>query len=430
MMNRSFTATCVTAIALVLVSAPAAEAQLGGLARRATRAAEDGLAAEIDRLVREGVRCAFYDAACIQQAEANGQTPVMTDGSGNLITDEDGKPLTDPEEASKQAGEATRPGEGAWANYDFVPGDRVLFYDDYSDDRVGDFPRPFDLLEGNWEVVEWQGQRFIRGISGGTISVELPETLPERFTIEFPASVQHGNASLKISTAPIDHGNRDFAGSAIVLRTVEAGLIPVRNEGPRVTTPRREGASGEALVTVRVMADGGYMKVYLDDHRVANAPNAVFPRGKTLYFTIAYAYEEMPALIGPIRIAAGGLDLYDRLEAEGRVATQGIYFAVDSDVIQPESTGTLREIGDMLTSHSDLQLSIEGHTDSDGEDAYNLELSQRRAAAVKSYLVQAFDIDAVRLEAEGFGETVPAADNATPEGKQQNRRVELVKIGG
>jgi outer membrane protein OmpA-like peptidoglycan-associated protein len=178
------------------------------------------------------------------------------------------------------------------------------------------------------------------------------------------------------------------------------------------------------------MADGNYMKVYLDEHRVANVPNAVFPRTNTLYFTIAWAYDENPVMIGPMRVAAGGRDLYERLEAEGRVATQGIYFATDSAVIRPESTATLKEIGEMLRARPELRITIEGHTDSDGEEAYNLDLSARRARAVKANLVEAFGIDAGRLETAGLGETRPVGDNATPEGKQQNRRVELVKQGG
>jgi outer membrane protein OmpA-like peptidoglycan-associated protein len=258
--------------------------------------------------------------------------------------------------------------------------------------------------------------------------VKLPEALPERFTIEFPASVQHGNASLHVSTSPIDAGARDYTGSAPALRYSDGGLRPIKNAGPDAMTRRRDGARGDALVHVRIMADGSYMKMYLDDHRVSNVPNAVFPRADTLYFTAAWAYDENPIMIGPLRVAAGGRDLYDRLEADGRVAVQGIYFAVDSHVIRPESTGTLREIGDMLTAHPDLRLSIEGHTDSDGDDAYNLELSQRRADAVKAHLVERFKVDASRLQAAGLGETRPAAENTTPEGKQQNRRVELVKI--
>ena len=135
-------------------------------------------------------------------------------------------------------------------------------------------------------------------------------------------------------------------------------------------------------------------------------------------------------MIGPVRIATGGRDLYESLTRDGRVATQGILFSTNSDVIRPESTPTLKEIGEMLRAHPELQLQIEGHTDSDGDDAYNLELSGRRAAAVRIYLVEAFGIDAGRLETSGFGESKPAADNATPEGRQQNRRVELVRKDG
>jgi outer membrane protein OmpA-like peptidoglycan-associated protein len=178
------------------------------------------------------------------------------------------------------------------------------------------------------------------------------------------------------------------------------------------------------------MADGSYMKVYLDEHRVANAPNAIFPRTNTLFLSTTWARDSAPIMIGPLRVAAGGRNLYETLARDGRVATHGILFATNSDVIRPESTPTLKEIGEMLTAHADLRLSIEGHTDSDGDDAYNMDLSGRRAASVKSYLVQSFGIDAGRLETTGLGESTPVADNATPEGKQQNRRVELVKQGG
>jgi outer membrane protein OmpA-like peptidoglycan-associated protein len=412
---------------LMLLVPAVAVAQFGGIGRRLGNAVTDEIGDEMERLLREGVRCAFNDQRCIDRARSEGKTPVMTDGSGNVMTDAKGRPITDPKVAAAQAGAAgAAPGTGVWANYDFVPGDRVIFFDDYQRDRVGDFPRRFDLLEGNWEVVESQGQRLIRATSGGAIRLDLPETLPDRFTLEFPVSVSHGNASLQVTTAPEDK----FSGSSITFRTTDAGLQAVRNRGPEIMTTKRDSVRGDVLVALRIMADGEYMKVYLDDHRVVNAPNAVFPRANTLYFTVAWAYEDNPALIGPLRIAAGGLDLYDRLAAEGRVATQGILFAVDSDVIRPESTPTLVEIGDMLTQHASLRLTIEGHTDSDGDDAHNLDLSRRRAASVKAYLVSRYKIDGSRLVTEGYGESRPAADNSTPEGKQQNRRVELVRLGG
>ncbi|MGH7563822.1 MAG: OmpA family protein, partial [Gemmatimonadota bacterium] len=183
-----------------------------------------------------------------------------------------------------------------------------------------------------------------------------------------------------------------------------------------------------ALVPVRIMADGRHVKMYVREQRVANVPNADLARADTLWIENTYAAsEEKPILIGSIRVAGGGRDLYDALAAEGRVATQGILFDTGSDRIRPESTPTLEEMGTMLTEHPDLRLTIEGHTDSAGEDAMNQTLSERRATAVKAYLVDEYGIDAGRLETTGFGETRPVADNATPEGRQQNRRVELVR---
>ena len=124
---------------------------------------------------------------------------------------------------------------------------------------------------------------------------------------------------------------------------------------------------------------------------------------------------------------AGGRELYDALEENGRVATQGIYFDSGSDKIRPESTPTLVEIADMLKEHPDLDLLIEGHTDNVGTPASNLALSDRRAAAVRQILIDTYKVDGNRLTTKGFGDTVPAVANTTPEGRQQNRRVELVK---
>lgn len=424
----------VTSAAILVISMATptvAEAQFGGLIDRAKRAVADELGDEIERTLREGVRCVVGDTACVERARSEGRTPVMTTADGEVLTDGDGRPITDPAKvppgvaaAAKPAPVAgERPGTGAWVNYDFVPGDQVMFYDDYMDRRVGDFPRRFELIGGNWEVVEWQGRRFIRATSGGSIAVPLPATLPERFTMEFPASVSHGNAFIRVSTTPLGQ----FAGSTPTLAYSQAGLRPQGNAGPNTMTPRRDGTRGDALVTFRVMADGDYMKMYVDDHRVANAPNAVFPRTDRLYLTVGSASEAAPIMIGPMRVAAGGLDLYDRLERDGRVATHGILFATDSAVIRPESTPTLTEIGTMLDRYPTLRLTIEGHTDSQGDEAHNQELSDRRAEAVKAYLVDMHDVDAGRLDTAGFGEGRPAADNATAEGRAQNRRVELVR---
>ncbi len=111
----------------------------------------------------------------------------------------------------------------------------------------------------------------------------------------------------------------------------------------------------------------------------------------------------------------------------GRVDIQSIYFTVNSANIRPESDVALNAIANVLAKHGDWQMSVEGHTDSQGEDAFNLDLSKRRAAAVKTALETRFAIAASRLTTAGFGETKPVADNATLEGRAHNRRVQFVK---
>ena len=82
----------------------------------------------------------------------------------------------------------------------------------------------------------------------------------------------------------------------------------------------------------------------------------------------------------------------------------------------------------MLRQHPELKLRIEGHTDNVGAKDANLTLSERRALAVKKALVTDFQIDEARLQSQGFGDSKPAGSNATPEGRQNNRRVELVRL--
>lgn len=82
----------------------------------------------------------------------------------------------------------------------------------------------------------------------------------------------------------------------------------------------------------------------------------------------------------------------------------------------------------MMRAHPDLRLRIEGHTDNVGNSGFNQTLSEKRAAAVKAFLEKEYGIKGDRLEAQGFGDTRPVASNDTPEGRQSNRRVELVKL--
>lgn len=112
----------------------------------------------------------------------------------------------------------------------------------------------------------------------------------------------------------------------------------------------------------------------------------------------------------------------DTLGAGAPATLYGIRFDLDSDRLRPDSDTTLNALLEALNTHSEWHIAIEGHTDSQGTDSYNLDLSERRARAVKSWLVE-HGIDAARLTTGGKGESEPAADNATPQGRALNRRV-------
>lgn len=119
--------------------------------------------------------------------------------------------------------------------------------------------------------------------------------------------------------------------------------------------------------------------------------------------------------------------LEKQLTEQKRAVTYGIYFDFNKDTLKPESEPVLKEIAQTMTDNPDWKLTVEGHTDNVGGDAYNLELSKRRAAAVKQALVSQYNIAPERLLTGGFGASRPIETNDTLEGRARNRRVELVR---
>lgn len=104
---------------------------------------------------------------------------------------------------------------------------------------------------------------------------------------------------------------------------------------------------------------------------------------------------------------------------------QTVYFDTRKAKIKPVSFALLDDVARALADHPTISVRIEGHTDSQGSDRFNLTLSQRRAEAVRTYLI-AKGIEQGRMVAKGYGERVPIADNRTSDGRSQNRRVEFV----
>lgn len=406
--TRSFLAALAFGAAVSLVAAEPAEAQFGKLKDKVKRKVEE----RVDRKTDEAAEAAVSSADPTDDPATAAAEPAASESSPGPSTASAGEP------GATAAAATLKPGQGAWANYDFKPGERPLFVDDFSRDNVGDFPRRLEFKEGTTEIVEWNGGRFLQATAFGSFLIPLPEVLPERFTVEFDYAGPQG-----WYTEMYFGGEQDYGQSYVSLSSYSGGVRGADVEA--IGRPTED--YDDKVFPVRIMVDGTYIKVYMGEKRVANVPNAKLVRGNKIFVRFGASNDD-PVLIGNVRIMAGGKDLYDDLAANGRVATQGIYFDTGSDRLRPESTPTLKEIGTMLKDHPDLRIAIEGHTDNVGQAATNQTLSEKRAAAVRQHLVESYGIEASRLEASGFGATKPVAPNETPEGRQSNRRVELVKL--
>jgi OmpA-OmpF porin, OOP family len=101
-----------------------------------------------------------------------------------------------------------------------------------------------------------------------------------------------------------------------------------------------------------------------------------------------------------------------------------VEFDFNKSIVKPEFYPNVNAVGDFMQKYPTVDITVEGHTDNVGKNAYNQKLSQRRAEAVKKYIVDKFDIDAKRIKAVGYGETKPIDSNKTAEGRYHNRRVQ------
>ena len=166
------------------------------------------------------------------------------------------------------------------------------------------------------------------------------------------------------------------------------------------------------------------MRLYVDQEKLFDSPKAM----KKNYKFNMIRFDDGTPLVTNVRIATGLPDLRSKLITEGKLVSYGIFFDVNKDLVKAESYPTLKQIAAVLAENPTVRISIVGHTDSDGDDRANLDLSKRRALAVKDALVKDFQIDAARIDTDGKGETAPVAPNDSMTNKALNRRVEFVKL--
>lgn len=314
-----------------------------------------------------------------------------------------------------------------WAKYDFLPGDKVIFEDNLLEEENGEFPSRWDLARGNTEVAVFGDEKVIMMRDGHPSIVPYlknPEQdyLPEVFTVEMdlyhPAN---GNFQIFLYDRKNQEDPSSTGWSYLQVTENEFSLGQSSSRHPDKSLDNKP-----RWMHIAIAYTSGKFKAYMDETRLINIPHLDFnPIGLTLY--TYHANNNNPYYVKNIRIAEGGVKYYDRFLQDGKIVSNAIRFDVNKATLKPESMGAINEIYDLLKDHPEVKFSIEGHTDSDGDDDFNLKLSEKRAEKVKNKLVQ-MGIDEERLTFTGHGEKMPVSDNSTPEGKANNRRVEFVKI--
>jgi outer membrane protein OmpA-like peptidoglycan-associated protein len=334
-----------------------------------------------------------------------------------------------------------------YSKYDFVPGERIVAVEDFTQDSIGDFPARWNTNAAG-EIVTIAGQtgRWLKLTRAGFFTPEFIADLPENVTVEFDLAVPPtADPGFPLTTAIVQlenlkqpqdwqtapnsvqftaHPSNSAAGASSIVSRQDSTSGPANQS----QTAQLTGTKGRP-VHISLWRQRQRVRIYMNQEKVWDVPRAVSASAKlnTVVFFIGGGCGNCEYYVANLRVATGAPDTRNKVVTEGKWVSHGILFDVNSDRLKGESYGSLKEIAGVLTDSADLKVQIVGHTDSDGDDAANLDLSKRRAASVKTALVNEFKIDGARLDTDGKGETQPIDKNDTPAGKANNRRVEFIK---
>jgi OmpA-OmpF porin, OOP family len=365
----------------------------------------------------------------------------------------DGKSGDNKSEGNNQTDPAIKDGSTAgagsikvYSKYDFVPGEKIIVFEDFMQDAVGDFPDKWNTnSSGETVTIEGKPGHWLRINKQGVFMPEFIDSLADDFTFEFdllcdnpggiwalytsivtladrdhPESWQSANSRFTFTISPQADGN---GSSAIERRKDGVGEAAS-------STPTKQFSDKTKPVHIAVWRQKERVRVYFNEEKAWDLPKAMSKDAK--YNSIVYWLQgpgqNASYFMSNLRLAVGAPDTRNKMLTQNKWVTHGILFDVNSDNIKPESYGSMKEIANVLKENQDLKVKIVGHTDADGKDADNLDLSKRRAASVKAALAKEFGIDGSRMETDGKGESEPIDKNDTPAGKANNRRVEFIKI--
>ncbi len=338
----------------------------------------------------------------------------------------------------------------AHSKKDFVPGNRTVYQDAFTNDAIGDFPVTWNT-DSSAEIVTFEGEaaKWLQ-LDLGAYTPDGIKDIPENCTLEFDLSVSDNfnyySEGITLNIISVKNRESEF----MQWQRFRAGKNGVRirfkphNFKKHGETALQTYINGKKIIDkkknndlftlknprvhVGIWRQKSRLRVYINGEKIWDIPRAF---GNARYNAISFntsGKEGEHFYITNLRLAIAGKDMRRALLETGKFTTRDIHFDVNKSRIKPESYQFLDELGKFLEDNPDISLEIIGHTDSDGSAATNLELSRQRAEAIKNYLTNNFNIKSSRLKTTGKGESEPVASNKTAKGKAENRRVEFKKI--
>jgi OmpA-OmpF porin, OOP family len=334
---------------------------------------------------------------------------------------------------------------------DFVSGNKVIFEENFSRDAESDFPINW-FTNSSGEITIIDGIKWLKLTDKGSFSPLNITKLPENFTFEFDVTT---TSNFSFYSTPLN--------IVFTQKTTKAdnvwNTVFRRNEGmiyavhPANSLAGTSGSSSISVISekkvvmknnvavadfnknnnkvrVQVWRQKNRFRMYVDGKKIWDLPTAFseVKYNQVIFFIGGYKNTTDKWFVSNLRLAEAGEDTRHQLLETGSFTTNEILFDTNKATIKPSSKKVLDELGQALKDNNDVNVSITGHTDSDGNDKDNLNLSKKRAEAVANYFVSSFGISKDRMETFGKGESEPLNENRSAEDKSQNRRVAFVVI--
>lgn len=339
---------------------------------------------------------------------------------------------------------------------DFIPGNKVIVFDDFSQSDIGDFPVNWSTnSSGEVVTIGETQQKWLQLTSKGTFMLNNIKQLPQNFTFEFDVFATekfsfystflclgfieskaknefskwgyyiHGKEGIELQIRPVIAAEAKNLGTARA-KIYSDGKEILKNE---IEFPTFNNTNLNTA-KVQIWRQKNRLRMYVNGQKIWDLPNAFqeINYNAVIFFINDYKTPADKYYISNLRLAEAGADTRHQLIETGAFSTSEILFDVNKATIKSSSTAVLTDLGKALKENPGVKISVTGHTDSDGTETANQLLSEQRAESVKNYLALNFGIEKSRMTALGKGESEPVADNTTEPGKIINRRVEFKVI--